>query len=25
MGMILSAPLVGVGIWLLVRSRRDAA
>ena len=25
MGMILSLPLVGVGIWLLMRSRRDAA
>ena len=25
MGMILSLPLVGVGIWLLIRSRRDAA
>ena len=25
MGMILSVPLVAVGIWLLLRSRRDAA
>ena len=25
MGMILSVPLCGIGIWLLLRSRRDAA